>query len=674
MSRRLITTSTSQIVLLISLIGLAFVISNSFAADFEIQRWRAIEIELSSTHPYNDPFYDVDVTAFFSGSDGNKISRPAFWDGGLTWKIRFSPPETGLWMMTTAATDTSNSGLHQVTRTIECRAYSGDLAIYQHGFLKISACGRYLTYADCTPFFYLGDTHWILPHERFEISNAPEVASQFKYTVDKRVQQGFTVYQSEPIWQPHGGGTHDGADEELVADLRDGFTSADSAGFANLDRKFKYIADQGLVHANAQVDWATNPVYFPVFTETYMARLARYWVARYGAYPVIWTIAQEIDKNMYGAYTAETITKWFAVGQGILENDDYHHPIMPHSENTHSTTWENSWWCDKPYHHGWAIQWQGEMTDMKIAKGFWNSSPTKPLVLYEGQYDQFWTDARGALAQAYKAFQYGIYGYGYGVNGVWNDIYSKPDDPPDYGTGYQMPERYFWWFDGANLETGDQLTHFKNLYTSLEWWKLTPRFDDRNWGAFFDPARSLLSSDKQKTFVVFFFSDSKLTGTLKNLDTSAVYLAKWFNPRDGHYTLIDTLRQGSAAWLIPQRPTQADWILLVKKIPSDPAGIDNSKRCELPDEFILTQNSPNPFNSETIIRYRLPNPAAARIAIYNSRGELIKVLVDTNHLAGNHTVRWDGRDERKQSVASGIYFCVLKLKSAMQSRKLVLIR
>ena len=68
--------------------------------------------------------------------------------------------------------------------------------------------------------------------------------------------------------------TDDRSDEEAHADFRDGFTNADLAGFANLDRKFKYIADHGLVHANAEICWVGDPAKFPIFTEAYMARLA----------------------------------------------------------------------------------------------------------------------------------------------------------------------------------------------------------------------------------------------------------------------------------------------------------------------------------------------------------------------------------------------------------------
>ena len=549
---------------------ISFCVPAAFAADYKVQQWRAVEIVLTSSVAYADPFQNVDVSATFTRPGSKAIIRPAFWDGGRTWKVRFAPPQAGLWTMTTSATDTGNSGLHHVTRTVQCDPYSGTLDIYKHGFLKVSTNGRYLTYADGTPFFYLGDTHWILSHERFDTSNAPGVTSQFKYTVDKRVSQGFTVFQSEPGWQARSAQIriHEEGigDEEADADFKHGFTSADLAGFANLDRKFNYIAGRGLVHANAVIGWVGDPAQFPIFTEAFMTRLARYWVARYGAYPVIWTIAQEIDKSYYGAYDAVTIKKWFAAASSIADSDAYHQPVMPHMENTDHTTASNSSWSGKPYHSGWAVQWQGELTDTGIAQVFWNAVPTKPSVLYESAYDHFWTDSRGALGAAYKAFQYGMYGYGYGANGIWNDIYSKSGEPADFGTAYEMPAHYFWWRDGADLPTGDQLSYFKHFYTRLKWWRLIPRFSDTAWSSFVDMSRSLLSSDGQDTYVVFFFSSGTSTGTLNRMVNHFTYLAQWFNPRDGQYKNIGTFTQKGSQWVIPDRPTAEDWVLLVRRI------------------------------------------------------------------------------------------------------------
>ena len=42
--------------------------------------------------------------------------------------------------------------------------------------------------------------------------------------------------------------------------------------------------------------------------------------------------------------------------------------------------------------------------------------------------------------------------------------------------------------------------------------------------------------------------------------------------------------------------------------------------------------------------------------------------------AGAHSVIWDGTDLKGRNAASGLYFCIMKFKGSVQSRKLVLIR
>jgi hypothetical protein len=87
-----------------------FFSATAFAAKYRTQQWRAVEIVLTSTVAYGNPFQDVDVTATFTGPDHRVIARPAFWDGGRIWKVRFAPPQTGVWKMTTGATDAKTRG------------------------------------------------------------------------------------------------------------------------------------------------------------------------------------------------------------------------------------------------------------------------------------------------------------------------------------------------------------------------------------------------------------------------------------------------------------------------------------------------------------------------------------------------------------------------------------
>ena len=96
----------------------------------------------------------------------------------------------------------ANLGCQQAG-ALDAQPYGGDFAIYRHGFLKVRDGGRYLTYADGTPFFWLGDTHWFFDgKERWDTANKPGWTFQFRGMVDLRVEQGFTVYQGVAFGPP----------------------------------------------------------------------------------------------------------------------------------------------------------------------------------------------------------------------------------------------------------------------------------------------------------------------------------------------------------------------------------------------------------------------------------------------------------------------------------------
>ena len=74
--------------------------------------------------------------------------------------------------------------------------------------------------------------------------------------------------------------------------------------------------------------------------------------------------------------------------------------------------------------------------------------------------------------------------------------------------------------------------------------------------------------------------------------------------------------------------------------------IDNTTDIEyhsldIPLDFSLEQNFPNPFNPSTQIRFGLPMSANVKITIYNLLGEVVKQLVNTEMNAGVHTVQWN---------------------------------
>jgi len=104
----------------------------------------------------------------------------------------------------------------------------------------------------------------------------------------------------------------------------------------------------------------------------------------------------------------------------------------------------------------------------------------------------------------------------------------------------------------------------------------------------------------------------------------------------------------------------------------------SSEKSILPTTPLLKPNYPNPFNSQTNIPYQVSGnqgaPVSVSLCIYNVKGELIQQLVKTDRLPGNYSTRWDGANRSGQNVASGVYFCVLKIEDNILNRKLILLR
>lgn len=94
----------------------------------------------------------------------------------------------------------------------------------------------------------------------------------------------------------------------------------------------------------------------------------------------------------------------------------------------------------------------------------------------------------------------------------------------------------------------------------------------------------------------------------------------------------------------------------------------------LPSSFELYQNYPNPFNPETIINYQVNMDALIRIAVYDIKGQLIKILVEQQQGPGFYSLTWDGTDEFGSKVASGTYLYRLEVQEFVQTKKLTLLR
>ena len=99
----------------------------------------------------------------------------------------------------------------------------------------------------------------------------------------------------------------------------------------------------------------------------------------------------------------------------------------------------------------------------------------------------------------------------------------------------------------------------------------------------------------------------------------------------------------------------------IKIIPEEPPII--------PDNFVLNQNFPNPFNSQTNIKYSIPSKGEIKFSFYNILGELIETIVKRHDEPGTFNLKWIPRD-----ISTGIYFYNVQFQNITDTKKCLFIK
>ena len=90
---------------------------------------------------------------------------------------------------------------------------------------------------------------------------------------------------------------------------------------------------------------------------------------------------------------------------------------------------------------------------------------------------------------------------------------------------------------------------------------------------------------------------------------------------------------------------------------------------ELPKEFKLYENYPNPFNPTTTIKYDIANNSFVKLVVYDLAGKEIETLVSNNMQAGSYEATWSG-----SNYASGVYFARIEAGSYRHIIKMLMIK
>ena len=93
-----------------------------------------------------------------------------------------------------------------------------------------------------------------------------------------------------------------------------------------------------------------------------------------------------------------------------------------------------------------------------------------------------------------------------------------------------------------------------------------------------------------------------------------------------------------------------------------------------PKSFALQQNSPNPFNPTTAIRFSLAAGSDVELAVFTSAGQRVRTLVAGDIGAGAHEIAWDGTDDGGRPVASGTYLYRLATDEGTVVKRMTCVR
>ncbi len=528
--------------------------------DYEFETWRAGILAFKSELDVLNPFLDVSIKAEFTGPSGQTITREAYWDGNDIYKVSFAPTEAGEWEYILIAPD--KSGLNHKKGVVKAVPYTGELPIYKHGFIRVSDNHRFFSYADGTPFFWLGDTHWEFAYkESWDKSNHPQMDSMFKGMADRRVKQGYTVYQtnlrSDKVM--HG--------DDLYWDSKSDTDLPNIEFYQNeLDKRMHYIADLGLVNALGQAWFMSidNDV-------EHQKNLARYLVARYGALPIVWTLAGECAGYEKGKIRQERLDGWREVAKTIEKLDGYGNLQTAHytNERPFADYYQDEPWFDftlnQAGHGDYAISASDYATYMA-------KHSDKPFVEGEAMYEYCSTlEEMGTRLctddmlrrVAYMSIQLGGCGYTYGAQGIWDVVWNKDDPNP-----MALFNRYgITWAEAIDGPGGYQMGYMKTFYLDNKYWELAPYGIHTNESTFspFAKKQPFVTVNKDMTNMILYYGDN----SSKSLEIKGLknvrYVMKWFNPRNGEYIEKDEeIYPNDGIWLTPKKPAENDWLLVVE--------------------------------------------------------------------------------------------------------------
>ena len=450
----------------------------------EVEQWTTYEIVFDSELAYANGYTDVDVWVDFINDKGDSLVRPAFWDGGSTWRVRFTPPDAGNHWSWSSRASVDDNGLSGETGELKSVPYKGHNKLLKHGLLKMSSGKRNVLHADGTPILVVGDTPWSIPYRA--------TTEQVRTYAKDRKEKGFntalliSLQPDRYAKGPEARNTILGFDVAFE-DLPDGHISKLKPDYyQTLDSLVAILIDHELTPVYAPFahgyGWKGETAIGSQLAPDEYARYCTYLVARYGTTPALWLINLDSHPlNVPGVKPGgEAIEKWDAYDQPVgLHYSPYDDWIATWANGDSSCcfhynrSYQEEPWLDFQWaqtgHDGKHLYHKVErMYDTQPTKASMNGESTYEA-MGEGKQGLGWWQGEDAWMQLMHG---GTMGVVYGAACLWQ--WKITPDEPGWPEWTNAP---FSWRQALDFEGGQYVASISKAFAGFDFADMEKRWD-----------------------------------------------------------------------------------------------------------------------------------------------------------------------------------------------------
>jgi hypothetical protein len=306
------------------------------------------------------------------------------------------------------------------------------------------------------------------------------------------------------------------------------------------------------ITAGLMLAWANGvPSWESFSSDTARLRYARYAVARYSAYNLVFIVSGEWDES-------GTKDMYLAIGNEIKSNDPHHRMIAIHSTGSVEEFATETWMSFGDY----------QQLYTSLHANILNARDhNKPVVNSEYAYYLRDQDGDGIVDKPNSATLIDI------RNATYDIIMAGGYFVTGWGTTYMGGSRDPGPFnpdDPRNDEWEEDVQHIRTLFTGLKWWKLRP-----NDGLLSGPGIHYCLAEIGKQYLAYVRDSSGAISLSLGGAAAATYSVRRFDPRTGAYSFLFNYSGSGPVTLSP--PDSQDWVfVLVKTATTDFDGDGNT--------------------------------------------------------------------------------------------------